>query len=237
MRHDGRKNDEIRKVNIIRQYQRGIPGSVLIESGNTRVIVTARVQEGAPPFREEGLGWLTAEYSMIPSASPQRVKRERSKVNSRNIEIQRLIGRALRSVIDFEILGERTILIDADVIQADGGTRTASITGAYVAIVDALMPYVEEGTFPSMPIKHQIAAISVGKVNGEIMVDLDYEEDSVAEVDMNVVMISNGGFIEIQGTGEHSSFSEEELNLMIKYAKKGIEELWAKQREVLGYVD
>ncbi len=232
-RIDGRKNNEIRSVKITRHYQKDIPGSVLIESGNTKVIVTARIQDGIPPFRSEGIGWLTAEYSMIPSASPQRVKRERNKINSRNVEIQRLIGRSLRTVIDFELLGERTILIDADVIQADGGTRTASITGAYVAIQDALQPYLDSGEIENNPIKEQIAAISVGIINNEILLDLCYEEDSIAQTDMNIVMTESDRFIEIQGTAEEEPFNMDELNRMLEYAQEGIRELMKIQRQAL----
>lgn len=213
-------------------------GSVLITAGNTKVICNASVEDRVPPFlRGGGKGWITAEYSMLPRATNQRTIRESSKgkISGRTMEIQRLIGRALRAVVDLEKLGERTIWIDCDVIQADGGTRTASITGAFLAMAIAIGKLIKAGTIKTNPITDFLAAISVGidKEQG-ILLDLNYEEDSSAEVDMNVIMTGSGRFVELQGTGEEATFSREDLNGLLGLAEKGIQELIDKQKEVLG---
>ena len=212
MRNNGRKNDEMRKVKVTRNYIIHPEGSVLIEFGNTKVICNATVEERIPPFlRGTGSGWITAEYSMLPRATNNRVQREASKgkIMGRTMEIQRLIGRALRSAVDLEKLGERQILVDCDVIQADGGTRTASITGAYLAVELAIEKL-----------------ISVGKVNGQVLLDLEYEEDSKAEVDMNIVMNDKGEFIELQGTGEEATFTQNELLKFIEVSKNAFDVLF-----------
>lgn len=239
-RVDGRKEGELRQVKITRNYNRYAEGSVLIEMGNTRVICTATVEEKIPIFRKlEGLGgWVTAEYGMIPRATSTRTAREaaRGRMNGRTYEIQRLIGRSLRAVVNLQELGERTITLDCDVIQADGGTRTASITGAFVALADALNRLVEDGKLERLPLKDSIAAISVGRVKGRLLLDLCYEEDSAAEVDMNVVMTGSGKFVEVQGTGEEASFSRDELNGLLELAGEGIRQLTDYQRQALGPV-
>lgn len=213
-------------------------GSVLIEVGNTKVICNATIEERVPPFmRGQGKGWITAEYAMLPRATDQRNTREssRGKVSGRTMEIQRLIGRALRAVVDLEKLGERTIWIDCDVIQADGGTRTASITGAFVALVLACGRLLEEDKVKNLPVTDYLAATSVGVLeDGEVVLDLNYEQDFAANVDMNVVMTGEGKFVEIQGTGEESTFSYDELQLMLEHAQIGIEQLFAVQKEALG---
>ncbi len=209
---------------------------MLIEFGDTRVICTASVEDGVPPFlRGKGSGWLTAEYGMLPRATHTRSSREatKGKVGGRTHEIQRLIGRSLRSVIDLTLLGERTVHIDCDVIQADGGTRTASITGAFVALADAMQVLVARGVIPANPITEAVAAVSVGIVRGEILLDLDYDEDSSAEVDMNVVMTSSGRFIEVQGTAEEEPFSRSQMDGMIDAASAGINRLTVFQTEAL----
>jgi ribonuclease PH len=238
MRVDNRTNNELRPIHIETGYIKHPEGSVLISVGETKVICNATLEERVPPFlRGQGKGWITAEYAMLPRATEQRNIRESSKgkVSGRTMEIQRLIGRALRSVIDLEALGERTIWIDCDVIQADGGTRTASITGAYVALVLALKKAVEQKKIKKLPIKDYLAATSVGidKKLGPIL-DLNYVEDSSADVDMNVVMTGSGQFIELQGTGEEATFSRNQLNELLDIAEMGIEQLIAKQKEVLG---
>ena len=235
-RFDNRKFDQMRFVKITRNYLKYAEGSVLIEVGNTKVICAATIEERVPPFlKGSGQGWLTAEYSLLPRSTQTRNAREsaRGKVSGRTHEIQRLIGRALRSVIDLKALGERTILIDCDVIQADGGTRTASITGAFVALVEAIAGvYNKDKPFP---IKDFIAAISVGILSdNNAVLDLCYEEDSKATVDMNVVMTGSGEFIEIQGTGEERPYTRTELNMMLEKAEKGINELIDYQKGVLG---
>ena len=213
-------------------------GSVLIEVGNTKVICNATIEERVPPFmRGQGKGWITAEYAMLPRATDQRNTREssRGKVSGRTMEIQRLIGRALRAVVDLEKLGERTIWIDCDVIQADGGTRTASITGAFVALVLACGRLLEEDKVKNLPVTDYLAATSVGVLeDGEVVLDLNYEQDFAANVDMNVVMTGKGKFVEIQGTGEESTFSYDELQLMLEHAQIGIEQLFAVQKKALG---
>lgn len=229
MRNNGRKNDEMRKVKVTRNYIIHPEGSVLIEFGNTKVICNATVEERIPPFlRGTGSGWITAEYSMLPRATNNRVQREaaKGKIMGRTMEIQRLIGRALRSAVDLEKLGERQILVDCDVIQADGGTRTASITGAYLAVELAIEKLIDEGKLTEIPIKSKVAAISVGKVNGQILLDLEYEEDSKAEVDMNIVMNDKGEFIELQGTGEEATFTQNELLKFIEVSKNAFDVLF-----------
>lgn len=236
-RVDGRKQNQIRPVKMTPNYNKYAEGSVLIEVGDTRVICTATVEERVPPFLKGlGKGWVTAEYSMIPRATGSRTVREaaRGKLGGRTMEIQRLIGRALRSVVDLEALGERTLTMDCDVIQADGGTRTASITGAYVAMIFALNKLVEQGMLKKIPVQDFIAATSVGIVNGKPIIDLCYAEDSAAEVDMNVVMTGSGRFVEIQGTGEEATFSRDEMNKLLDLATAGIQELNNVQRQVLG---
>lgn len=239
VRVNKRKNDEIRDVKITRNYTKYAEGSVLIEMGETKVICTASIEEKVPPFlRNTGTGWINAEYSMLPRSTHQRKIREssRGKVDGRTQEIQRLIGRAIRSVVDLEKLGERTIWIDCDVIQADGGTRTASITGAFVATVDAIYKLYKSKSIKKMPITNFVSAISVGIVNHEHILDLCYEEDSAAQVDMNLIMTDKGEFVEVQGTGEESPFSMEDLNKLLDLGKKGNKELIKAQREVLGEI-
>lgn len=235
MRSNQRSNDQLREVSLIPNYIIHPEGSVLISFGNTKVICTATIENKVPPFmRGQGKGWIAAEYSMLPRATHTRNIREssRGKVGGRTMEIQRLIGRALRAAIDLDSIGERTIMIDCDVIQADGGTRTASITGAMVALRLALTKLVDNGTLKEMPLKHHIAAISVGILNGQAVLDLDYNEDSSAEVDMNVIMTEDGQFIEVQGTGEESTFSFDQLQQMLALAKSGIERLIVIQKEI-----
>lgn len=238
MRHDGRTEEMIRPVSIETDYLLHPEGSVLITVGNTKVICTASIEERVPPFlRGSGKGWVTAEYSMLPRATGQRTQREssRGKVGGRTMEIQRLIGRAMRAVTNLEALGERTIWIDCDVIQADGGTRTASITGAFVAMVLAVTKLSKEKELKAFPIIDFLAATSVGKTEeGTLIVDLDYIEDSSAAVDMNVVMTGSGQFVEIQGTGEESTFSRDEMNGLLDLAEQGIRELFEQQKQVLG---
>lgn len=239
LRIDGRTAAQIRPVRITRHYTKYAEGSVLIEVGDTKVICNASVEEKVPPFlKGTGKGWVTAEYSMLPRATGVRNIREaaRGKLSGRTMEIQRLIGRAMRSVIDLEALGERTITLDCDVIQADGGTRTSSITGAFVAMVDALNTLVEKNILTAIPLVDFVAAISVGRVEGKILLDLNYSEDSIAEVDANIVMTGAGEFVELQGTGEEASFSRQDLEQMLNYGEKGIKELIALQKAALGDV-
>jgi len=221
-------------VNIISGYVPDAEGSVLIETGNTRVICTATVEGRVPPWmRGKGTGWVTAEYAMLPRSTRERVRRERSKVGGRTQEIQRLIGRALRAVTDLSALGEVSVLLDCDVLRADGGTRAASITGAYVALHQALMGMVADGRLETIPLTDHIAAISVGMVDGTPLLDLDYEEDSAASVDMNVVMTASGDFVELQGTGEEATFSRAELNQMLGLAEVGINNLLYEQKKAI----
>jgi ribonuclease PH len=237
MRNDGRQPDKLRPVTITRRYIKRAEGSVLIEVGDTRVVCTASVENKVPPFlRNSRQGWVTAEYGMLPRSTDSRMQREatRGKVSGRTQEIQRLIGRSLRSVVDLTKLGERTIWIDCDVIQADGGTRTASITGACIALFDALTYMRKNHDIKTMPLKDFVAATSVGIVNGQPLLDLNYHEDSKAQVDMNVVMTGSGKFVEIQGTAEEDPFSEEEMQQMMSLAKSGIQELIQTQRSYLG---
>ena len=234
MRIDGRKADELRKIKITRNYIKSAEGSVLIQMGDTWVICTATVENSAPPFlRGKGTGWVTAEYAMLPRSSAQRIQRERAKVGGRTHEIQRLIGRALRSVVDMEALGERSVLIDCDVVQADGGTRTASITGAYIALVDALRHVKKQELIEHVPVLDYLAAVSVGIVDGKPLLDLCYTEDSGAEVDMNLVMTGKGKIVEVQGTAEGEPFSKAELGKLLALGEKGIKALVKKQQEVL----
>ncbi len=234
MRVDGRKADELRKIRITRNYIKAAEGSALIEMGDTRVICTATVENSVPPFlRGKGTGWVTAEYAMLPRSSGQRIQRERGKVGGRTHEIQRLIGRSLRSVVDLKALGERSVLIDCDVVLADGGTRTASITGAYLALVDAVRHMKRQGMIASMPVKDYLAAVSVGIVDGTPMLDLCYVEDSAAEVDMNLVMTGAGKIVEVQGTAEGDPFSKAELGKLLALGEKGIKSLIRKQKEIL----
>ncbi len=236
VRIDGRTAEEMRRVKITRHFQRYPAGSVLIEMGNTKVICAASIEDRVPFFlKGSGEGWVTAEYSLLPSSTLTRTAREaaRGKQNGRTQEIQRLIGRALRSVMDLKALGERTLTIDCDVIQADGGTRTASITGAFVALVEACATFYEP--VKTFPVKDFLAAISVGvSAEGEPILDLCYDEDSQAIVDMNVVMTGSGEFIELQGTGEGRPFSHKELGALLEKAEKGIDELISYQKDILG---
>ncbi len=236
MRPSGRTPEQARDIKITRNYTKHAEGSVLIEFGDTKVICTASIDESVPRFlRGKGQGWVTAEYGMLPRSTGSRMSREaaRGKQTGRTVEIQRLIARSLRAAVDLEALGERQISIDCDVIQADGGTRTASITGACVALTDALQTLVDNGKLKELPLKQMIAAISVGIYEGHPVLDLDYPEDSAAETDMNVVMTNKGGFIEVQGTAEGQSFNQEEFDAMLTLAKKGINELFALQQAAL----
>jgi ribonuclease PH len=236
-RPDHRAADALRPIRMTPHYVAMAEGSVLIESGNTRVLCNATIEQGVPGWlRNSGRGWVTAEYGMLPRATLTRTAREaeRGKIGGRTHEIQRLIGRSLRSVVDMKALGERTIILDCDVLQADGGTRTAAITGACVALALALGKLVAAGTLKTSPLKQMIAATSVGIVDGNILLDLCYEEDSRAAVDMNVVMLADGGLVETQATAEHDSYSRRQLNEMLDYAEKGIRELLTAQDAVLG---
>lgn len=236
MRPSGRAVDQLRPLKITRHFTKHAEGSVLIECGDTKVICTATVVSGVPRFlRGKGQGWITAEYGMLPRSTHSRVDREaaRGKQGGRTVEIQRLIGRSLRAAVDLKKLGENTITIDCDVIQADGGTRTASITGGFVALADAMQKLVESKKIKTNPIVSQIAAISVGVYKGVPVLDLDYPEDSNAETDMNVIMNDKGGFIEIQGTAEGEAFSDEHMVGMLAVARKGIAEIIEAQRAAL----
>lgn len=237
MRADGRKNDELRNVKITTDYIIHPEGSVLIEMGNTKVICNATVEENVPPFKKDtGEGWVTAEYAMLPRATGTRNKRDisRLKQNARGVEIQRLIGRALRAAVDLSLLGERAIIVDCDVIQADGGTRTASVTGGFVALYLACRRLLEAGEIDKNPVVNFVSAVSVGIVDGVPQLDLCYEQDSRADVDMNVIMTDKGEFVEVQGTGEENTFTMDELLRLLELAKKGNGELQKIQREVLG---
>jgi ribonuclease PH len=239
MRPSGRQPDELRMVEIERHFTRHAEGSVLISCGDTRVLCTASVEERVPPWlRGKGSGWVTAEYGMLPRSTGTRNSREaaRGKQGGRTLEIQRLIGRSLRAAIDLEALGERAITLDCDVLQADGGTRTASITGAYVALVDAINGLLDAGKLKRNPIHGRIAAVSVGMLGNDPVLDLDYAEDSTADTDLNVVMNDGGGFIEVQGTAEGHAFRREELDAMLELAEKGIRELIAAQDAALDAV-
>lgn len=235
-RPSGRKPNQMRDVKITRHYTKHAEGSVLVEFGDTKVICTATVDESVPRFlKGKNQGWVTAEYGMLPRSTGSRMQRESSKgkQQGRTVEIQRLIGRSLRAALDLEALGENTIQLDCDVIQADGGTRTASITGAFVALADAISVLREKGRLKGEPLKYMVAAISVGVYEGEAVLDLDYAEDSNAETDMNVIMTDAGGFVEVQGTAEGEAFSYGELEAMLALAKQGVEELTALQKQAL----
>ncbi len=237
MRSDGRAPDQIRPVTMTPRFIKHAEGSALIEVGDTKVVCTVSVEERVPPFlKGQGRGWITSEYGMIPRATSTRSQREsaKGKQSGRTQEIQRLIGRSLRAVVDLKALGERTLWVDCDVIQADGGTRTASITGSFVALVDALRHLRHQGSIGEIPLLDFVAATSVGKVGGEILLDLNYEEDSKAEVDMNIVKTGRGLFVEVQGTAEDKPFSEQELHQLMGAADKGVEQLIALQRTVVG---
>ena len=231
-RHDGRRPDQLRSVSITRDYLRHPEGSVLVEFGDTKVICTASIEEKVPPFlKGKGQGWVTAEYGMLPRSTDSRTSRERTGPSGRSQEIQRLVGRSLRGVVEMPKLGERTVWVDCDVIQADGGTRTASITGAFIAVADALTTVTKAGAAPLL--RDCVAAISVGIVGGVPVLDLDYAEDSTADVDMNVVMTGAGAFVEVQGTAEHTPFPKEQLDEMLALAAGGISRLVALQRRAL----
>ncbi len=230
-RPDGRKSDELRPISFYPNFTCFAPGSVLIKCGNTQVLCTVSVAEGVPRFLAgKGQGWLTAEYRMLPSATQQRQERELLKLSGRTQEIQRLIGRSLRAALDFEILGERTITVDADVLQADAGTRTAAITGGFIALAHAISQLLQQGVLTQSPLRSQIAAVSVGLITGEPFLDLNYIEDVTAAVDFNVVMTQDLEIIEVQGTGESGSFSRSQLNQLLDVSEKGIQELLIAQR-------
>jgi ribonuclease PH len=236
MRIDGRKNDAIRPVKFTRNYTKYAEGAVLIEVGDTKVLCTASIEDKVPPFlKGSGEGWITCEYNMLPRSTSTRKARDisRLKVDGRTMEIQRLIGRALRSAVDLKAIGERTIWIDCDVIQADGGTRTSSICGAFVALVDAVNKLHREAPFEVYPIRNFVAAVSVGILGSEKILDLCYEEDSKAKVDMNIVMTEEGEFIEVQGTGEEEPFTRQDLNDMLALAEKGAKHMIQLQKDVL----
>ncbi|MFQ6023163.1 MAG: ribonuclease PH [Acidiferrobacterales bacterium] len=237
MRPSGRRHDQLREIRITRGYTRHAEGSVLIEFGDTRAVCTVSVEDRVPNFlKGTGRGWITAEYGMLPRSTSERMPREaaRGRQGGRTMEIQRLIGRALRAAVDLHLLGERTFTVDCDVIQADGGTRTASVTGGCVALVDAINSLREEGLMEADPFRHLVASVSTGIYNGEAILDLDYAEDSNAETDMNFVMEDNGRFIEIQGTAEGTAFSIEQMLAMTELAQSGINELFQHQRQALG---
>lgn len=239
MRRDGRRAEEMRPVKITRPYLKHPEGSVLIEVGDTKVICTATIEEKVPQWlKGSGQGWVTAEYSMLPRSSATRIIREAStgRIGGRTHEIQRLIGRSLRSVADLKGFGERTIWIDCDVIQADGGTRTASITGSFIALADAFRFLKYRGIIGKFPLRDFVAAVSVGIVNGEVVLDLNYDEDSSAEVDMNIVMTGKGSFVEVQGTAETVPFTKAELEMMTSMAEEGISGLVARQKDALGEI-
>lgn len=239
MRNDGRKADETRPLKITANYNKHAEGSVLIEVGDTKVICTATIEERVPPFMKgQGKGWVTAEYSMLPRATSVRNQREaaRGKLGGRTMEIQRLIGRALRSVVNLEALGERSVTLDCDVIQADGGTRTTSITGAFVAMAIAIDKLANEKKLGRFPIIDFLGSVSVGIIQEQALLDLNYEEDSKAKVDMNVVMTGSGKFVEVQGTGEEAPFSREELDELLMLAEIGIQSMISEQEKVLGTI-
>jgi ribonuclease PH len=237
MRPSGRAPDQLRTIRLTRRYTKHAEGSVLVEFGDTRVLCTASVEEKVPPFlKGKGQGWVTAEYGMLPRATGTRTAREAAagKQGGRTQEIQRLIGRSLRAAIDMKLLGERTVTIDCDVLQADGGTRTASITGGCVALADALAGLRERKLISANPLRHLVASVSAGIFKGAPVLDLDYAEDSSADTDMNFVMNEAGGFIEVQGTAERESFSENDMLAMTRLARRGIEQLIGEQRKALG---
>lgn len=235
-RSDGRQTeDQLRPFNIQRGFTKNAPGSVLIACGKTVVLCTASVEANVPPWLEgKGKGWVTAEYNMLPGSTSPRKRRDRTKVDGRTTEIQRLIGRSLRAIVDLDALGEQMITVDCDVLDADGGTRTTSITGAFIALSDAIRSIEDFADGKKTPLRDSVAAISVGIVKGKPVLDLDYEEDYAAAVDMNVVMTGQGNFIEIQGTGEEATFTDEELQSLLALGRKGIAELTTIQQETLG---
>lgn len=237
MRHDGRSAGDLRPIEVKRNFTGSAAGSVYIRAGRTTLLCTASVEESVPPWKkseENPTGWVTAEYAMLPGSTAPRKRRERGKVDGRSSEIQRLIGRSLRAVVDFAALGPRTITIDCDVLEADGGTRTLGITGGFIALVDALAS-ISDALDPARPVLiDSVAAISVGVVDGKLVTDLDYVEDSTAQVDMNIVMTGSGQFIEVQGTAEERTFSREQLNEQLALAESAIERLTALQRDTLG---
>lgn len=231
-RPDGRRPNQLRAIKVTKNYMKNAEGSCLIEFGETKVICTASVEEGVPPFlKGSGKGWVTAEYGMLPRSCTSRIRRE--KTSGRTEEIQRLVGRSLRSVVDMSQLGERTIRIDCDVLQGDGGTRTASITGGFIALADAILWMNKKKMIATVPIKDFVAAISVGVYQGVSVLDLNYIEDSKADVDMNVVMIGRGEFVEVQGTGEGGTFSETQMKALLGLARKGVKELLSVQKKNL----
>ncbi len=233
-RHDGRKAADLRPIEIVRGYTENAAGSVLIRAGKTMVLCTASWEQGVPRWKKgQGTGWVTAEYDMLPGSTSERKRRNRNKVDGRTQEIQRLIGRSMRSVVDLKVLGENSILIDCDVLQADGGTRTASITGAYIALCDAIKMAQKKKWIKRSPIREPVAAISVGRVKGRMLLDLDYLEDVGADVDMNVVMTGSGQFIEVQGTGEEATFTRAELDKLLRLAARGIKQLIELQKKAL----
>lgn len=239
MRTDGRKPRQLRPLTITPGYLKTADGSVLIEVGDTKVICTAKLEERVPQFlRNSGKGWITAEYGMLPGSSQVRIGREasRGKVGGRTHEIQRLVGRSLRAIADLKRLGEKTIWVDCDVIQADGGTRTASITGAYVALREAVAAWLTKGILVADPIKDSVAAVSVGIIDGKVLLDLSYEEDSRADVDMNFVMTGSGKFVEVQGTAESAPFTGKQMERMTEIAQEGIRELLKAQKKVLASI-
>ena len=239
-RQDGRRHDEVRPVRITRDFIKYAEGSVLIEIGGTKVICTASVEEKVPPFlKDKGRGWVTAEYAMLPRATQDRTPREavKGRQGGRTLEIQRLVGRSLRAVTDTAEMGERTIWIDCDVIQADGGTRTASITGAFIALADSFTVLKKKELIKKRPLTDYLAAVSVGKVGGEVMVDLAYEEDSMAEVDMNLVMTGRGRFVEVQGTAERASFDKKDLDEFLTAGWNAIQSLVKLRKELVGTLE
>jgi ribonuclease PH len=232
-RPDGRKPDQLRPISFEQEFTKFAAGSVLARCGDTQVLCTVSVEEGVPHFlRDSGRGWLTAEYRMLPGATPTRQRRELLKLSGRTQEIQRLIGRSLRSTLDFEALGERTLTVDADVLQADAGTRTTSITGSYVALKDAINTLMDHGDLEKSPLIHEVAAVSVGIIEGEVFLDLKYEEDVAAAVDFNLVLNENLDIIELQGTAEEGSYSRPQMNQILDMGELGIKQLLAAQREV-----
>ena len=238
-RSDNRQATDLRPVNITRPFTKYAEGSVLIEMGETKVVCTASVEEKVPPFlRDKGQGWITAEYGMLPRSTHERMSREASKgkQGGRTLEIQRLVGRALRAVTDMNQMGERSVWIDCDVLQADGGTRTAAITGSFIALADAFTTLKKKNLITQCPLLDYLAAISVGKVNGEIRLDLAYDEDSQADVDMNLVMTGNGRLVEVQGTAEHSPFTKQELDEFVALGWSGIQRLITLQKELVGSI-
>ena len=240
LRQDGRREDQIRPVKISRDFIKYAEGSVLIEMGGTKVICTASVEEKVPPFlKDKGRGWVTAEYAMLPRATQDRTQREavKGRQGGRTLEIQRLVGRSLRAVTDMAEMGERTVWIDCDVIQADGGTRTASITGAFIALADAFSVLRRKNLIKTRPLTDYLAAISIGQVGGQIMVDLAYEEDALAEVDLNLVMTGRGRYVEVQGTAERAPFEKKDLDEFVALGWKAIQDLVALQKELVGRLE